>query len=78
MPMYFFHWTESIADHLDQHGISVDEFELIVQHPDGNGNSRKTGRPFAVGQLDDGRTILCVFEFLDSITIVPVTAYEID
>lgn len=78
MPMYFFYWTDEIVDHLDQHGVSIEEFETIVQQPDRQGISRSSGRPFAVGQTEDGRVLLCVYEFIDDVTIEPVTACEID
>ena len=78
MPFYLFYWTEEIVDHLDQHGVTIDEFEAIVQRPDRNGYSRSSGRPFAIGQTEDGRTLLCVYEFVDETTIEPITAFEID
>ena len=78
MPTYFFVWTDETVDHVAQHGVSPDEFEHIVQDPESNGISKSTGRPFAVGVLEDGREILCVYEFIDDCTIEPITAYELD
>ena len=78
MPFYLFLWTPEIVEHLAQHVVSIDEFESIVQNPDSSGISRSSSRPFAVGQTEDGRTLLCVYEFVDDTTIEPVTAYDID
>jgi hypothetical protein len=35
------------------------------------------GRPYCWGETADGRQLFCVYEFLDDITIIPVTAYEV-
>ena len=41
------------------------------------GMSRSSGRPCCWGETADGRRLFCVYEFLDDITIIPVTAYEV-
>ena len=41
------------------------------------GVSRSSGRPCCWGEAADGRTLFCVYEFLDDLTIVPVTAYDV-
>ena len=78
MPTYIFVWTDATVDHLEQHGVSPDEFERIVQDPDSIGISRSTGRPYAVAILDDGREIICIYELIYHMTIEPITAYELD
>lgn len=78
MPFYMFYWTDEIIEHLDEHDVSPDEFEAIVQNPEWTGSSRRTGKPLAAGQTEDGRMILCVYQFIDNITIEPITAYEIN
>ena len=69
-------WSDETIEHFEEHG--VDEFERVVMDPDNNGLSRSTGRPYAVAILDDGRELMCIFEFIDHMTIEPITAYELD
>jgi len=78
MPTYIFVWSDETVEHLEEHGVTPDEFERVVQDPDSNGISRSTGRPYAVAILDDGREVMCIYEFVDHMTIEPITAYELD
>ena len=41
------------------------------------GYSRSSGLPAAWGHARDGRYIMAVYEELDQVTILPVTAYEV-
>ena len=78
MPYYFFTWTDAIIEHLDEHGITPTEFEEVVCDPVKTSNSRTTGRPVAFGYTSNGKYLICVYEFVDDDTILPVTAYEPD
>jgi len=81
MPFYFFHWTEEIVEHLAENDVSLEEFEEVVQDEFSESTaSRSTGRPARIGLTEDGRTLFCVFNWLDreQTQIEPVTAYEID
>lgn len=78
MPHYLFVWTPSIEDYLDQHGVTPEEFERVVQNPDSRGRSRSTGRVLAYGEADDGRVILCVYQMIDACTVEPATAYFLE
>lgn len=75
MPIFL--WTDEIIEHIAEHGISPEEFEDIVCNPDRLGFSRSSGRPAAWGYTADGRYIIAVYEDLDELTIIPVTAYEV-
>jgi hypothetical protein len=70
-------WTDEIVDHIAQHGISQDDFEHVVRNPVRKGWSRSSGLPVAWGYSEDGRYILTVYEEVDEVTILPVTAYEV-
>lgn len=72
-----FLWTDEIADHLAEHGVSPDDFEHVVCHPYSKGYSRSTALPAAWGHTEDGRYIITVYEELDDVTVLPVTAYEV-
>jgi hypothetical protein len=76
MPYYEFLWTDEIVDHLAEHGIDPDDFEHVVCHPTSKGVSRSSNLPAAWGYTPDGRYIIAVYEELDEMTILPVTAYE--
>ena len=45
MPTYIFVWSDETFEHLEEHGVTPDEFERVVQDPDSNEISRSTGRP---------------------------------
>jgi len=77
MAFFHFQWTDEIVAHLSEHDVSRDEFESVVNHPERRGESRSTGRPCCWGETPDGRYLLCVYEYLDQLTIIPITAYEV-
>jgi hypothetical protein len=77
MRYYEFLWTEEIVDHLAEHGVTCEEFEAVVSNPDKISVSRSSGRPCCWGETVDGRRLFCVYEYLDDITIIPVTAYDV-
>jgi uncharacterized DUF497 family protein len=77
MPFFFFNWTPETQDHIDQHGVSVEEFERIVSAPEWTEPSRTSGRTIAFGEGDDGRLIACVDEQSDDEND-PVTAYSLE
>jgi hypothetical protein len=77
MPYFDFLWTEEILHHLAEHGVSREDFEQVVSNPNRIGVSRSSGRPCCWGETADGRKLFCVYEFLDDMTVIPVTAYEV-
>ena len=77
MPYFEFLWTDDIVRHLAEHGVSQDDFEHVVCNPSSRGFSRSSGLPATWGHTMDGRYILAVYEELDPVTILPVTAYEV-
>jgi uncharacterized DUF497 family protein len=79
MPFYFFYWLESTIEHLAEHEVSIEDFESIVSDPDEVTTSHSSGRPVAIGYAKDGRKLFCVYELdTDLITVLPITAYEIE
>ena len=77
MPYYEFFWTDEMIEHLAGHGVSPEDFETVVSNPESRDRSRATKRPCCFGETADGRYLYCVYEMLDDITVIPVTAYEI-
>jgi uncharacterized DUF497 family protein len=78
MPFFEFFWTDENIAHIAEHGVSLDEFEAIVQDPSDTDISRSSGDLVAIGPGDDGRVLICVYEMLDALTVHPITAYEIE
>jgi hypothetical protein len=77
MPYFDIIWTEEIVRHLAEHGISPQDFEDVVRNPASKGLSRSTGLPVVWGHTRHGRYIMAVYEQLDPLTVLPVTAYEV-
>ncbi|MEM6655673.1 MAG: hypothetical protein AAF596_07720 [Planctomycetota bacterium] len=71
-------WTNEITRHLADNGVTVEEFEAVLNDAASEpGISRSSGLPFVVGERN-GRLLLCVFDPVDDVWVVPVTSYEID
>jgi hypothetical protein len=77
MPFYNFLWTDEIIEHVAQHGLTQDDFEYVVTHPLRRGVSRSSGLPAAWGYTEDGRYVIAVYDEIDELTLLPVTAYEV-
>ena len=77
MPYYDFVWTDDIVRHIAEHGVSQDDFEHVVCRPSSRGYSRSSGLPVALGYTADDRYIMAVYEELDQISVLPVTAYQV-
>jgi hypothetical protein len=77
MAWQFFLWFDDNLEHIEEHGISQEDFEHVVNHPDEFAVSHSSGLPCAFGYTLDGRYIVAVFEEIDNSTIYPVTAYEV-
>ena len=76
MPVFEFFWTEEVADHCSAHGIDLDDFERIVRNPLSTDISRSSGQLCAFGFDSEGNYTICVYEMLDALTVLPITAYH--
>lgn len=76
MPYYQFFWTAEIVAHLAENNVTPEEFEDVVSAPASTDRSQSSARPMAFGFTDEGRYLVCVYEFLDAVTVLPVTAFE--
>jgi hypothetical protein len=77
MAFFNFLWTDEIVEHVAEHDVTQADFEFIVSNPIRRGISRSSGLPAAWGYTEDGRYIIAIYEEIDEITILPVTAYEV-
>ncbi len=77
-------WTQVVWDpmpdgnvsHVEEHGLTTDEVDHVLQHHDRRAISKSSGRGCVFGHVPDGRYIIVVFEENGHI-VIPVTAYEI-
>ncbi|MDA1054104.1 MAG: hypothetical protein O3C40_26955 [Planctomycetota bacterium] len=76
MPYYFFLWDDENEAHLEEHGVSIEEFAEVVCDPDRVDRSRSSGRPIAFGYTSAGKYLACVYELLDEDTVYAITAYD--
>ena len=77
MPYFDFLWTDDTIEHIAEHGVSQSDFEAVIGDPVRTGQSRSSGLPAAWGYTGDGRYIIAIYEQLDELTVLPVTAYEV-
>jgi uncharacterized DUF497 family protein len=77
MPYYLFQWNQLIERHLAENDVTPEEFELVVCNPDEVTMSNSSDRLIAFGSVD-GRYLACVYEMLDELNILPVTAFEVE
>ena len=78
MPWLDIFWTEENEAHLLAHQVTRDDAEYVIHHPIGNDLSSSSDRPIVFGYTAVGRKIAVVYEVVDSITVYPITAYEVD
>ena len=64
-------------EHVEQHDLTTDDVEFVLQNYETASISRSSDRPCVFGHTTDDRYILVVYEEVDEDTVIPVTAYEI-
>ena len=77
MPYYEFIWTDQIVAHLAEHAVTPQDFEYVVQTSQETGLSDSSGLPAVWGYTRDGRHIMAIYEAIDELTLLPVTAYPV-
>lgn len=73
--MFVFHWSDETIDHVEQHGVTQQEFELTVNDPDVLDETLRTGLPRAKRWFGD-RWIVAIYRPLTPVDIEPVTAFQ--
>ena len=71
-------WTHVIWDpspggnveHVEEHDLTAEEVDHVLQNHDFTGTSESTGRPCVFGYTPDGRHIIVVYEELDEQTVL--------
>ena len=65
------------VQHIEEHGLTMDDVEEVLSNPTSEGTSASTGRPCAWGYTLEDQYIIVVYEEIDRDTIRVVTAYEV-
>ena len=75
--MRFAIWNGNI-EHIEEHGLTVEDVEYVLANPIRKSTSRSTGLPCVFGYTPDDVFIIVVYEVIDEETVYPVTAYEVE
>jgi hypothetical protein len=78
MPWIDVFWTEENAAHLLLNKVSREEAEFVIRNPTGYDVSESSERPIVFGYTSARRKIAVVFEIIDSVTVYPITAYDVE
>jgi len=65
------------VQHLDEHGLSIEEVEEVLANPTSEGVSASSGRPCVWGYTLEDVYLIVIYERLDEDSIRVVTAYEV-
>ena len=68
------------VQHVAANGITIAEFEEVLNDPSSPIRSRSSGRPAKIGWTSTGKSIIVVYELEDLggfVVARPITAYEI-
>ncbi len=74
-------WLEGIEgniEHIAEHDVAPEDVEYVIENFEEERASQSSGRPMRFGYTPDGRYIAVVFEWIDDVTVYPVTAYEVE
>jgi uncharacterized DUF497 family protein len=81
MPHFEFIWIDGPdgnVRHLAENGVKPHEAEEVVRNPIATDKSASSGRLIAFGFTRSGRKLAVVYERIDSITVYPITAYDVE
>lgn len=81
MAWFDYLWLEGEGgniEHIAAHDLTPDDVEYVIENYTVERTSRSSGRPMRFGFTPDGRYVAVVFEWLDRVTLYPVTAYEVE
>ena len=77
MPWLDIYWDIETEQHIAQHGLTLADVRNAIFNPIGEVVSDSSGRPLCFGLAIDGRKIGVVYELIDDITVLPITAFEV-
>jgi uncharacterized DUF497 family protein len=68
---------EGNVQHVEEHGLSIEDVEEVLGKPSSEGMSSTTGRRCMWGHTSEGLYIIVLYDEIDEDTIRVVTAYEV-
>ena len=81
MVWFDFLWLDGAngsIEHIAEHDLTITDVEYVIENYDEESTSRGSGRPLRFGRIADGRYIAVVFEWVDNVTVYPITAFEVE
>jgi hypothetical protein len=79
LPEFADNIEDSNVEHIAQHGLTMEDVEHALEHTVGDEqHSPNTSRKIQTGFACDGGLIDVVYEWIDEITIYPITAYRLE
>jgi hypothetical protein len=78
MPRFLFFWTPISVQKVEEHGLTTDDVEYVIQNPYRKSESRSSGDRLAEGYTEAGQWIVCIYRMLDPDMVEPITAFEPD
>ena len=71
------HEPDENVEHIEEHGLTVEDAEFVLENFESEGESRSSQRPCVFGYTPDGVYIIVIYDEIDEDTVYPVTAYEV-
>jgi hypothetical protein len=65
------------VEHIAENDVTPEEAEHVLRNAESKDSSDSSRRPIAFGFTRTGRELGVVFEWVDEITVYPVTAFEL-
>lgn len=81
MPWFDVRWnygSDGNVEHIADHDLTPEQVEPVILDPDEEEFSRSSGLYLVKGMTPDGRRIVVIYDMLDDITVLPITAYELE
>jgi uncharacterized DUF497 family protein len=77
MPTYVYVYDDERVEHPAKHGVTIEEFAQVVSRPRHVVRSRSSENIVAFGLTAAGRSLACVYQPVDELHVIVITAYEL-
>ena len=64
------------VEHIAENDVSPEEAAYVLRNPELEEISESSGRPMRIGWTEADRYLAVVFEWIDPITVYPITAFD--